>query len=141
MISIDWRKFDPAAAQTVVEQAKSDPDINMRKTVREKLQHTKHNERQLRNENSRMREKSDPEEQQAPPLLQYNELHPDAALLIVEAAQQSRALCDQINSLSMLLQQRKDVRDLLGDALKGMAHAQAELFVTRRMLDTLANRK
>jgi ParB family chromosome partitioning protein len=133
-------KADPAAAQSVLEQAKADPNTNVRKVVREKLHRAKVHEKPHRETNSRMREKEIADTEAKGPY-QYNNLHPDAASLVVEAAECSRSICEQINLLSTLLQQRRDVLDLLGDTLQSVVHAQTELYRTYHTLNTLANRK
>jgi len=154
-------KTDPAAAESVIEQAKADPNANVRKMVREKLQGAKKNKKeQQQEENSRMREKhqdtkaNEKEQQEENSRMReletadgrindfhQPELHPDAVSHIAEAAEHSRSICEQMNLLSTLLQQRHDVLDLLGDTLQSVVHAQTELYRICHTLDTLANRK
>jgi ParB family transcriptional regulator, chromosome partitioning protein len=133
-------KADPAAAESIFEQAKADPNTNVRKVVREKLQRTKLDEKRQGKANSRMRE-TEVTETGAKQAHQQHNLHPDAASLVSEAAERSRSICEQVNLLSALLQQRRDVLDLLGDTLQSVVHAQTELYRTCHTLDTLANRK
>jgi len=153
-------KTDPAAAENVIEQAKTDPNVNVRKMVREKLQDTKKNKKEQQEENSRMREKRQGtkvnEKQQQEENSRMRELettdgkikdshqpklHPDAVSHVADAAERSRFICEQMNFLSTLLQQRHDVLDLLGDTLQSVVHAQTELYRICHTLDTLANRK
>jgi ParB family chromosome partitioning protein len=133
-------KTDPAAAESVIEQAKADPNANVRKMVREKLQGAKKNKKeQQQEENSRMRELETADGRIND--FHQPELHPDAVSHIAEAAEHSRSICEQMNLLSTLLQQRHDVLDLLGDTLQSVVHAQTELYRICHTLDTLANRK
>ncbi len=132
-------KTNPAAAESVIEQAKADPNANVRKMVREKLQGTKKNKKEQQEENSRMRELETADGRIND--FHQPELHPDAVLHIAEAAEHSRSICEQMNFLSTLLQQRHDVLDLLGDTLQSVVHAQTELYRICHTLDTLANRK
>jgi len=153
-------KTDPAAAENVIEQAKTDPNVNVRKMVREKLQDAKKNKKEQQEENSRMREKrqdtkvSEKQQQKENSRMRELEtansrikgshqpkLHPDAVSHVAEAAERSRSICEQMNLLSTLLQQRNDVLDLLGDTLQSVIHAQTELYRICHTLDTLANRE
>src|SRR6185312_7485563 len=142
------------------EQAKTDPNVNVRKMVREKLQDAKKNKKEQQEENSRMREKrqdtkvSEKQQQKENSRMRELEtansrikgshqpkLHPDAVSHVAEAAERSRSICEQMNLLSTLLQQRNDVLDLLGDTLQSVIHAQTELYRICHTLDTLANRE
>lgn len=148
-------KTDPASAEDVIEQAKTDPNVNIRRVVREKLQDAKKNKKEKHGEISRMREIEVKEEGEKISRMreievadgrkieepQLPELHPDAASHIEEAAERSRFICEQIHLLSTLLQQRPDVLDLLGDTLQGIVHVQTELYRICHTLDNLANRK
>lgn len=153
-------KTDPAAAENVIEQAKTDPNVNVRKMVREKLQDAKKNKKEQQEENSRMREKrhdtkANQEQQQEENSrmreletadgrikgFHHPKLHPEAVSHVAEAAERSRSICEQMSLLSTLLQERHDVLDLLEDTLQSVVHAQTELYRICHTLDTLANRK
>ena len=119
---------NPDAAIAVIEEAKSDPRMNVRKAVRERLA-----ERQ-RYPDSRMREIAPAKGQQA-----ETRLHPDTAAIVAEAANRAKGICEEVNALSELLQQRQDVA--LITAVQGVVQAETELFRLCHSLRVLGEQK
>ncbi|AXI82516.1 ParB/RepB/Spo0J family partition protein [Xylella taiwanensis] len=149
-------KISETAAKTIIDQAKVDPGINMRKTVREKLQDAKPatNEKSMTTvtTDSRMQEfttdslegNTDQQHmfnQEKPASVTPVSLPPEAAQLVALAAKQMETLCTEVSTLSKILHQRQDVISVLGDVLQSVVQAQAALFRTRHVLASLANLK
>ncbi|KUY84962.1 chromosome partitioning protein ParB [Burkholderia cepacia] len=118
-------KADPASASAVIEEATADPSTNVRKAVRDKLRDAKPGKGV-----SRTRETQ-------PPKSKQSKLAADTADLVANAAAQAQALCDQVNALSMLLQEHRDVFGSLADATQSVVNAQVELSRTRHALAAL----
>ncbi|MGY0328615.1 ParB/RepB/Spo0J family partition protein [Xylella fastidiosa subsp. multiplex] len=146
-------KVNQTAAKTIIDQAKVDPGINMRKTVREKLQNAKSttNEKNAATDSRMQESKTDFQEgethltnisnQEKPTTVASAHLPPDAAQLVALAAKQMETLCTEVSALSKILHQRQDVISALGDVLQNVVQAQAALFRTRHVLASLANLK
>lgn len=132
-------KLSPSAAQAVIEQAKADPNTNVRKAVRESLQEVKPAAKGKSGDDiSRMRETKSTAPQVSSVQRATVELAPEAAQLVTLAAKHAETLCTEVGALSQLLQQRPDVVSALGDALQSVVQAQAELLRTRQALAVLA---
>ena len=137
---------NPGAAKAVIEQARADPNTNLRMAVREKLQDVKPVAKDRNGKTcSRVRE-LEPAEPEGDPLQQGMledgildqsappQLSADMSGVVIEAAERARALCEQVSALSKLLQQHPDMHNVLADVLQSVRLAQTDLF---RMCDTI----
>lgn len=120
-------KINPEAAKEVIDQAKTDPGANIRKAIRGKLKDVKPQGAAAGPENSRMREPvraaaSNEKRQKA-------QVASDGAEVVTGAVAQAQALCEQVEALSKLLQDRRDVFGTMPlDVVKSIVHVQTELY-------------
>lgn len=133
-------KVDPAAAQAVVEQAKTDSGANVRKAIRGKLKDAKPSTKAGSEVNSRMRESSSADD--AKEKAKKPKAATDAVVIVADAVSQVQALRDQIGVLAKVFQERRDVFGVMPpDVEKSIFQARAELDRTHHALTKLAASK
>ncbi|MCA8325912.1 MULTISPECIES: ParB/RepB/Spo0J family partition protein [Burkholderia] len=133
-------KVDPAAAQAVIEQAKTDSGANVRKAIRGKLKDAKPSTKGESGVNSRMRESTradDASEKGKKP-----KATTDAAVIVTDAVSQVQALREQLGALTKLFQERRDVFGAMPpDVEKSITHARTDLDRTHQALTKLTESK
>lgn len=133
-------KVDPAAAQAVIEQAKTDSAANVRKAIRGKLKDAKPGTKAGSGVNSRMREspRADDESEKG----KKPKAATDGAGIVNDAVSQVQVLREKISALTQLFQERRDVFGAMPpDVEKSIVHAQDELDRTYQALTKLAKSK
>ncbi|RQV00351.1 ParB/RepB/Spo0J family partition protein [Burkholderia cenocepacia] len=133
-------KVDPAAAQAVIEQAKTDSTANVRKAIRSKLKDAKPSRKAGSGADSRMRESTRASD--AGEKGEKAKAATDAVVILADAVSEVQALREKIDAVTKLFQERRDVFGAMPSAVvKSIVQARAELDRTHQALTKLAESK
>ncbi|MCW3632884.1 ParB/RepB/Spo0J family partition protein [Burkholderia cenocepacia] len=133
-------KVDPAAAQAVIQQAKTDSTANVRKAIRSKLKDAKPSTKAGSGADSRMRESTRASD--AGEKGEKAKAATDAVVILADAVLEVQALREKIDAVTKLFQERRDVFGAMPSAVvKSIVQARAELDRTHQALTKLAESK
>ncbi|WP_321944812.1 ParB/RepB/Spo0J family partition protein [Burkholderia cenocepacia] len=133
-------KVDPAAAQAVIQQAKTDSTANVRKAIRGKLKDAKPSTKAGSGVDSRMRESTRADD--AGEKGKKAKAATDAVVILTDAVSEVQALRERIDAVTKLFQERRDVFGAMPSAVvKSIVQARAELDRTHQALTKLAESK
>nr|WP_279574049.1 ParB/RepB/Spo0J family partition protein [Burkholderia cenocepacia] len=133
-------KVDPAAAQAVIQQAKTDSTANVRKAIRSKLKDAKPSTKAGSGADSRMRESTRASD--AGEKGEKAKAATDAVVILADAVSEVQALREKIDAVTKLFQERRDVFGAMPSAVvKSIVQARAELDRTHQALTKLAESK